>query len=133
MSGAWHRREYALGDRGFFSRIRRRPAHRSPIRHLSSNVRRLRHLPRPPVLRHLFESRLYVKTDEETQDAYVERGMKPFRPSATQTLTSYYEVPPDILDDLEDLQVWAEVAVTCAKAKQSQKRSSEYRDLPEGL
>jgi DNA transformation protein len=34
----------------------------------------------------IFKGRLYFRTDEQTRTAYVDRGMKPFRPSAKQTL-----------------------------------------------
>jgi len=39
----------------------------------------------------LFKGRLYFKTDAVTCAAYEEMGMKPFRPSAKQTLKAYYE------------------------------------------
>ena len=37
---------------------------------------------------------VYFKTDASTVDAYKEKGMEPFKPSAKQTLKNYYEVPP---------------------------------------
>ena len=43
-------------------------------------------------------------------DAYTERGMKPFSPSAKQTLKNYYEVPAEILEDEEQLAEWARKA-----------------------
>ena len=36
--------------------------------------------------------------------------MQPFRPSDKQTLKNYYEVPPDILEDGDELVRWAEQA-----------------------
>ena len=45
------------------------------------------------------QARLYFKTTPTSRIAYVQRGMQPFRPNARQTLTSYYEVPVDILED----------------------------------
>lgn len=59
----------------------------------------------------LLRGRLYFRTDAATRASYVERGMKPFRPNAKQTLASYYEVPPDVLEDPRVLERWAEVAV----------------------
>ena len=59
----------------------------------------------------MFRGRLYFRTDEATRFAYAERGMKRFRPSATQTLGSYYEVPPGVLEDARELERWAEAAV----------------------
>jgi DNA transformation protein and related proteins len=35
----------------------------------------------------------------------------PFRPNAKQTLTSFYEVPIDVIEDAEVLTLWATKAV----------------------
>ena len=37
--------------------------------------------------------------------------MKPFRPSAKQTLKSYYEVPADVLENSDQLAAWAQEAI----------------------
>ena len=63
----------------------------------------------------IYRSQLYFKTDETTRTAYLERGMKPFRPSAKQTLKTYYEVPAGILEDGDQLVVWAQQAVRCRR------------------
>ena len=55
----------------------------------------------------IHKSRLYFKTDEASRAAYRERGMKPFRPNAKQTLKTFYEVPADIIEDAEQLVTWA--------------------------
>ena len=52
--------------------------------------------------------RLYFKTNETSRHRYIERGMKPFRPSAAQTLKNYYEVPVDVLEDTGELTIWAQ-------------------------
>lgn len=54
---------------------------------------------------------LYFKTDPITAPLYRERGMEPFRPNAKQTLRNYYEVPAEVLDDAEELAVWAQRAL----------------------
>lgn len=59
----------------------------------------------------LHKGRLYFKTNDQTRPTYGEHGMKPFRPSDKQTLKNYYEVPSDILENEEDLIVWAGQAV----------------------
>ncbi|QDV35702.1 TfoX/Sxy family protein [Tautonia plasticadhaerens] len=64
----------------------------------------------------LHDERLYLKVDEQSQPDYVARGMGPFRPDERQTLKSYYEVPPDVLDDPEALLSWAEEAIRAAQA-----------------
>lgn len=55
---------------------------------------------------------LYFKTDESTRNAYIEQGMKPFKYSEKQTLKNYYEVPPDVLEDREDILKFAEISVS---------------------
>lgn len=64
----------------------------------------------------VFRGQLYFKTDASTRAAYVERGMPAFRPNARQTLTSYYEVPPDVIEDAAELVAWARRAVAVALA-----------------
>jgi DNA transformation protein len=55
----------------------------------------------------LSKGRLYFKTDAQSRAVYAERGMNAFKPSAKQTLRSYYEVPPEVLEDAELLCDWA--------------------------
>lgn len=55
----------------------------------------------------IHKGRLYLKTNETSRAAYRERGMKPFRPNAKQTLKTYYEVPVDVMENAEQLVVWA--------------------------
>ena len=55
--------------------------------------------------------RVYFKTTEATRAAYEERGMQPFRPTETQTLKRYYEVPAEVVEDAELLVEWAERAL----------------------
>jgi len=56
----------------------------------------------------LSKGRFYLRTSPRTRKDFLERGMNPFRPNARQTLRSYYEVPPDVLEDRETLRRWAE-------------------------
>ena len=56
--------------------------------------------------------RLYFKTNATTAPRYRKREMKPFRPNAKQTLNTYYEVPVDVLEDAEELTIWAQQAST---------------------
>lgn len=58
----------------------------------------------------IHKGRLYFKTDALTRKAYAARGMKPFRPNAKQTLKTYYEVPVDVIENNEQLTVWAQHA-----------------------
>ncbi len=59
---------------------------------------------------------LYFKVDEESRADYIARGMDPFRPSAKQTLKSYYEVPVEIIEDSDALVAWARRAVRAQDA-----------------
>jgi len=59
----------------------------------------------------IHKGRLYLKTTGVTQPDYASRGMQPFRPNRKQRLTQYYEVPVDILEDAEQLTIWALLAV----------------------
>lgn len=65
----------------------------------------------------LHKGRLYFKTNDQTRSAYEEYGMKPFRYSDKQTLKNYYEVPTDVLENEEELVLWARDAVQVARNK----------------
>ena len=68
----------------------------------------------------LHKGRLYFKTDDQTRPAYEKYGMKPFHPSDKQTLKNYYEVPPDILENKDDLILWADWAVQVGRDRQAE-------------
>lgn len=59
----------------------------------------------------IFQGRLYFKTSEATREAYRTRGMEQFQPNAKQQLTSYYEVPANVIEDAVELIAWAGEAV----------------------
>ncbi len=59
----------------------------------------------------IHKGRLYFKVTPVTIPRYKDRGMKPFRPNAKQTLKSFYEVPVDVIEDAEALTQWATEAV----------------------
>lgn len=62
----------------------------------------------------LYRGRLYFKTDGANRRDYVARDMKSFRPNPRQTLTNYFEVPVDVVEDRDRLVRWARKA---ARAK----------------
>ncbi len=74
----------------------------------------------------LDEGRLFFKTDAESQADYAARGMEPFTyESKGRTLTmSYYEVPPDVLDNPPELVLWARRAIRVAAARRGKPRKS---------
>jgi DNA transformation protein and related proteins len=64
----------------------------------------------------IHDERLYFKTDEASRAAYRAHGMAAFQPNARQTLHSYFEVPPEVLEDGDMLARWAAEAIRCAGA-----------------
>lgn len=54
----------------------------------------------------IFKGRLYFRTRPSNQSNYVARGMKPFRLNSKQTLKNYFEVPPDIVENPDQLVSW---------------------------
>src|SRR5512138_3406205 len=65
-----------------------------------------------------FDSRFYLKTAEEDRAAFRARGMGPFTYGENDEadLTSFWEVPADVLEDADELTAWARRAVAAARA-----------------
>jgi DNA transformation protein len=63
----------------------------------------------------LYGGRLYFKTDQASRGDYEALGMEPFRPRPRQTLSEYYEVPVEVVENAEQLFRWARRA---ARAKE---------------
>ena len=57
-----------------------------------------------------FDGRLYFKTHSDTLQEYLNHQAAVFAPSEKQTLKNYREVPVDILEDSEKLQLWGKRA-----------------------
>ena len=72
---------------------------------------------------------LYLKTDDANRSAFEDAGMAPFNfeKKGKSVATSYFEAPPDALDDADALLSWARGAWEAAlranagKAKKSRK------------
>jgi DNA transformation protein len=66
----------------------------------------------------LDDDTLYLKVDDSNRADYERRGMTPFRPDAAKPgLTmSYFTIPPDVLEDGEQLAAWAHRSVSIAQA-----------------
>lgn len=62
----------------------------------------------------VYGDRVYVKTDDDTSAWFESRGMGTFRPNERQELKSYYEVPPDTVEDRAELLDVAAGAVRAA-------------------
>jgi DNA transformation protein and related proteins len=67
---------------------------------------------------------LYFKVDDSNRGRFEERGMGPFRPYGDGgEVMQYYEVPADVLEDVELLASWVDASVVVArKAKRGRIR-----------
>ncbi len=67
----------------------------------------------------LFGGKLFLKVDERSRPDFEARGMGPFRPNERQTLRSYYEIPPNVLEDPEALLSWVREAIRAGQSSES--------------
>ena len=67
----------------------------------------------------LDEGRLFFKTDEASEADYISRGMDPFtyEMKGKVMTMAYHEVPPDVLEQPQELTVWARKAIALVAAK----------------
>jgi len=63
------------------------------------------------------EDTLYLRVDDSNRGDYTARGATPFRPypDRPQLSMSYYEAPPDVLEDARQLAEWARRSVAAAQ------------------
>jgi DNA transformation protein len=70
---------------------------------------------------------LYFKVDDTTRPSFVARGLQAFQPYGEGgEVMQYYEVPADLLEDVEELRRWVEAAIEVARRagrKQPRRRS----------
>jgi DNA transformation protein and related proteins len=67
----------------------------------------------------------YLKVDERTRDDFVSRGMDPFIHRARRGAMStfgYYEAPPELFDDGEEMISWSKRALDAALRVQKSKK-----------
>jgi len=67
----------------------------------------------------LDDGRLFFKTDAQSQIDYTSRGMGPFtyEMKGKTMAMAYHEVPPNVLEDRNELTLWARHAIRLASAK----------------
>ncbi len=76
--------------------------------------------------------RLYLKADELTRGQFAEQGWEPFRPFGDDRMTiQYYELPLDVIENVERLQPWAELALGAA-ARGARKKQKKTKNLGKG-
>jgi DNA transformation protein len=60
----------------------------------------------------------YLKVDDSNREDFIKAGASPFNPyPEIATGRSYYEIPPDILDNPKVLAEWAERSLAIARKK----------------
>jgi DNA transformation protein len=66
---------------------------------------------------------LYFKADESTRERYVMAGSRPFcpDPARPEQAMGYWQVPAEVLEDADELAVWARQAMGVALAKRSRR------------
>ncbi len=66
---------------------------------------------------------LYFKVDDSNRADYEDRQMSPFQPYGLGgEVMQYYQVPDDLLEDVEALRPWAEKAVAAATRKRTSRQ-----------
>jgi DNA transformation protein and related proteins len=72
----------------------------------------------------LDEGRLFFKTDARSEADYTSHGMGPFTYTMKgKTMTmAYHEVPPDVLEQPQELVLWARRAIQIAAEKPAKRK-----------
>jgi DNA transformation protein len=66
---------------------------------------------------------LYLKADAVTRSEFEARGMTPFRPYGDGgEVMGYYALPGDLLEDVEALRFWVQLALDAAQRQRSKPR-----------
>jgi DNA transformation protein len=66
---------------------------------------------------------VYFKVGDSNRAMFVDRGMGPFQPAGPGgEVMQYYQVPEDILEDIDQLRAWSEASVSVARSRKSRKR-----------
>ena len=60
----------------------------------------------------------YLKVDDSNRKAFVQAGSSPFKPYPDKPTTmSYFEVPPDVLEEPDELVKWAKRSLAIQSKK----------------
>ena len=80
----------------------------------------------------LDEGRLFFKTDAQSQADYIAHGMGPFTYELKGRVMTmgYYEVPPDVLENREELVTWARRAIQIAAGSKKSPKLSRPNRVP---
>lgn len=83
------------------------------------------------------DERIYLKANDDTRTAFEAEGSGPFKfenKSGEILAMRYWEVPPRLLDDTDELAKWArrayEVAIAARAKRPAARRNAPPRELP---
>jgi DNA transformation protein and related proteins len=68
------------------------------------------------------DDQLYFKVDDSTRAEFIARGSEPFRPVGANSkivTLGYYTLPPEVLEDVDELKAWTIKAIAVARAAAS--------------
>jgi len=61
---------------------------------------------------------VYLKVDDSNRDDFEQAGSSPFKPYADKpTVMSYYEIPPEVLEQPDELIAWAQRSLAIQKKR----------------
>src|SRR3954464_15274383 len=76
------------------------------------------------------DDQLYFKVNDSTRAEFVARGSQPFRPVGANSkivTLSYYTLPPEVLEDIDELKPWTSKAIAVAQSAKSKERTPTAR------
>jgi len=76
----------------------------------------------------LHQQRVYLKTDEHTRPSFEKLGSEALRVRSGNVLTSYYELPAEVLDDEQEFVSWARQAIDVAARQPERPRKRKHVD-----
>jgi DNA transformation protein len=68
------------------------------------------------------DDNLYLKVDDSNRGAFEAIGSGPFRPFGDERAMQYYELPADVLEDVDQLRGWVEGAIAVAAGARTRRR-----------
>ena len=79
----------------------------------------------------IVDDTLYLKVDDTNRDKFADAGSRPFtfekKKTGTTMLTSYYELPETLFDELDDLIAWARESVDVALRADAKKKKPKKK------
>ncbi len=75
---------------------------------------------------------LYFKTDDSNRARYQRAGSQPFcpYPDRPEQQMGYWQVPAEVLEDADELKIWAREALAVALRSKSSRRTARTRARP---